>query len=78
MSKSNKKNKKNEKANEKANEKETSSSLIPADLYSEQPKFVDKKTLLEYFDSVQQANAHIFKGETFFVLSFNIILIFLI
>ncbi|XP_046918998.1 EH domain-containing protein 1 [Dermatophagoides farinae] len=43
------------------NKNDETSKMIPSDLYNEVPKFVDKNTLLEYMESIQQINDSIIK-----------------
>lgn len=45
------------------NKNDETSKMIPSDLYNEVPKFVDKNTLLEYMESIQQINDSIIKGK---------------
>ncbi|XP_075678323.1 EH domain-containing protein 3-like [Dermatophagoides pteronyssinus] len=52
--------KKKKDKNKKKNGGETSK-LIPSDLYNEVTKFVDKNTLLEYMETIQQTNESIIK-----------------
>lgn len=44
------------------NKNDEQSNLISSDLYDEAPRFVDRNTLLEYMESIQQFNDSIVDG----------------
>lgn len=67
--------KKKKDKNKKKNGGETSK-LIPSDLYNEVTKFVDKNTLLEYMETIQQTNESIIKGKTFIKMFENFLKFF--